>query len=41
MKLTNYLLLTVLAIVLAFYGFNEIGKVLIQSANNTAEQIRR
>lgn len=40
MRLTNYLLLTVLVIVIAILVLPEIGKSIQNSANGTAEKIR-
>lgn len=41
MRLTNYLLLTILMIAFAIYGFQEIGMSIQNSASDTAEKIRK
>lgn len=40
MKL-NYLVTTILAIALAFYGFSEIRKSIVNSVNGTVEKIQK
>ena len=41
MRLTNYLLLTILVIAFAIYGFKEIGKSITDRTGRTADQIRK
>jgi len=41
MQLTARLVLAVIVLLFALYGFNEIGKMINGSFNRTAEEIRR